>query len=114
MKRSSKQCMSVLWNLSESTRQRVESLQSKNHEDHVAGSGFTSMSHYNLVHTNANDSSDENPGCESSSGQGIEEDRDNSSMGFGKSQEQEGGYSGSTKRQKESPLCYTDGHMSPQ
>ena len=22
----------------------------KNHEDHVAGEGFTSMSHYNLVH----------------------------------------------------------------
>ena len=35
-------------------------------------------------------------------------------MGIGKSQEQEGGYSGSTKRQKESPLCYTDGHTSPQ
>ena len=22
----------------------------KNHEDHIAGKGFTSMSHYNLVH----------------------------------------------------------------
>ena len=31
-----------------------------------------------------------------------------------KSQEQKGGYSGSTKRQKESPLCFIDGHMSPQ
>ena len=31
-----------------------------------------------------------------------------------KSQEEEGGYSGSTKRQKESPLCCTDGHVSPQ
>ena len=29
-------------------------------------------------------------------------------------QEQKGGCSGSTKRQKESPLCYTDGLMSPQ
>ena len=36
------------------------------------------------------------------------------SMGFGKSQEQEGGCSGSTNRQKESPLCYTDGHLSRQ
>ena len=25
-----------------------------------------------------------------------------------------GGYSGSTKRQMESPFCYTDGHMFPQ
>ena len=35
---------------SESTRQRPESSQSKNHEDHIAGEGFISMSHYNLVH----------------------------------------------------------------
>ena len=41
----------------------------------------------------------------------MEEARDNSSMGFGKRQEQEGCYSGSTKRHKESPLCCTDGHI---
>ena len=34
----------------ESTRQRVESSQLKNHEYHVASKGFTSMTHYNLVH----------------------------------------------------------------
>ena len=34
----------------ESTRQRAESSQPKNHEDHIAGKGFTSMTHYNLVH----------------------------------------------------------------
>ena len=44
----------------------------------------------------------------------MEETRDNSSMVFGKSQEQKGGHSGSTKRHKESPLYYTDGHLSPQ
>ena len=33
----------------ESTRQRAESSQSKINEDHIAGKGFTSMSHYNLV-----------------------------------------------------------------
>ena len=32
------------------TRQRVESSQPKKHEDHIAGKGFTSMSHCNLVH----------------------------------------------------------------
>ena len=35
-------------------------------------------------------------------------------MEFGKSQEQKGGYSGSIKRQKESPLCNIDGRVSPQ
>ena len=34
----------------ESTRQRVESSQPKYHEDHIAGKGFTSMSHYDVVH----------------------------------------------------------------
>ena len=34
----------------ESTRQRAESLQSKIHEDRIAGKEFTSVTHYNLVH----------------------------------------------------------------
>ena len=35
----------------ESTRQRVEpSLRQKKHADHIAGKGFTSMTHYTLVH----------------------------------------------------------------
>ena len=34
----------------ESTRQRTESLQSKTHEDRIAGRGFTSMTHKNSVH----------------------------------------------------------------
>ena len=34
----------------DSTRQRVESSQHQIHEDHTGGKGFTSMSHYNLVH----------------------------------------------------------------
>ena len=34
----------------ESTGQRVESFQPKNHEGHIAGNGFTSMSHSYLVH----------------------------------------------------------------
>ena len=40
--------------------------------------------------------------------------RDCPSMEFGESQEQEGAYSGSTKRQQQGPLCHIDGHMSPQ
>ena len=34
----------------ESTGQRAESLQSKKHEDRIAGKGFFSVTHYNLVH----------------------------------------------------------------
>ena len=49
------------------------------------------MTHDNLVHkVYSYATSDENSGCKSSSGQGVEEARDNSSMGFGKGQEQEG------------------------
>ena len=44
----------------------------------------------------------------------METTRDNSSMGAGKSQDQKGGYSGSTKTQKQGPLCFIDGHMPPQ
>ena len=45
-------------------------------------------------------SSEENPGCESSSRQGMEEAADNSSIATGESQEQEGSYSRSTERHK--------------
>ena len=34
----------------ESTRHRTESLLSKTHDDRIACKGFTSMTHYNLVH----------------------------------------------------------------
>ena len=34
----------------ESTRQRVDSSLPTKHEDRIAGKGFTSMTHYNLVH----------------------------------------------------------------
>ena len=34
----------------ESTRQRAASSVPTKHEEHIAGKGFTSMSHYNLVH----------------------------------------------------------------
>ena len=34
----------------ESTRQRLESSPPKDHEDHIAGKGYNSTEHYNLVH----------------------------------------------------------------
>ena len=34
----------------ESTRKRMEGILHKGHEDHIAGRGINSLSHYNLVH----------------------------------------------------------------
>ena len=74
-----------------STRQRLES-PPKDHEDHVAGKGHNSMTHYNFcaqVYFYA--SSDENSGFERSSGQGMEDARHDSSLAVGQSREQQGG-----------------------
>ena len=60
----------------ESTRQRVESSLPKHHDDHIAGKGYNSVVHDAQVYSNA--ASDENTGCESSSGQGMEKARSNS------------------------------------
>ena len=49
-------------------------------------------------HIYSNATCDENSGCKSFRGQGMEEARDNSSMGFGKNREQEGGYSRSKRK----------------
>ena len=56
---------------------------------------------------------DEKSGCKGSSEQGMEEAWDNSSMATGRKQKLEGENSRSTKRQKESPLCFIDGNLSP-
>ena len=57
------------------------------------------MSHYNLAHKFFA-MGDENSGCERSSGQGMEEARNDSSLAVGQSKEKKRGYAGSTKRQK--------------
>ena len=104
-RRIPKQCMVVLWNLSNP----------HGNEDRIAGKGFISMVHDNLVHEfiplfqamktlDAKAAVDKEwkkletiPSCE-----------------LERSHEQEGGCSRSTKKQKESPRCYTDGPMSLQ
>ena len=95
----------------ESTRQGAESLQS---EDRTAGKGFTSMNHYNLVHKFIPMPQAMNPGCKGCCGQGLEKTRDNSSTGLGKSQEQKEVIREAQRDKKTSPLCFIDGHMSPQ
>ena len=98
----------------EFTRQRAESSQSKNREDHIAGKGLFSMSHSNLAHKfipmpQAMKIPDAKAAVDR-----MEEARDNPSMETGDCQEQKRGFLGSTKREKESLLCHFDGHMSPQ
>ena len=98
----------------ESTRQRAESVQSTIHEDRIAGKRifFDDTLQFG-AQVDSDATSDENSRCKSCRGQRTEKARDNPSVATGERQEQEGGYSGSTKRQKESPLWCTDGHMSP-
>ena len=94
---------------------RVESSQSKNHEEHIAGKGFTSMLHYNWVDKFiVMSQAMKIPDAKTAVDKEWKKLETIPSMEFGKSHEQKGRYSGSTKRQKESPLCYIDGHMSPQ
>ena len=114
-----KRFLVVIVGAHESTRQRVKPSQfffDKKNEDHIAGEGFCSMTHYNLVHKFIPMPQVlKNRGAKGSSGQGMEEARDDSSMGCEKSQEQKGGYSGSKKeRQKQCPLCFIDGLASSQ
>ena len=90
-------------------------LSRKNHEDHSASKGFTSMTHYNLVHKFIPmPHAIKIPGAKSSGGERMGKARDDPSVEFGTCQEQKVGYLGSTKRQKESSLCFTDGLMPPQ
>ena len=61
--------MTVFWNLNESTGQRAESIQPENHEDHIVGKGIyfcDTLEFGAQVYSDA--PSDENSGCESSSG----------------------------------------------
>ena len=91
----------------EPTRQRVEPSLPTFHEDHFAGKGFNSMSHYNLVHNfipvphvaKILDAT-------AASGEGIEQARNNFSVAGEQGQEQNGGHPRGTERQNESPLCY--------
>ena len=74
----------------EFTRKRSESCLPKGHEDHVAGKGYNSMTRLQPCAQVCSDaSSDENSGCESSSGQGMEETRNDASLAVGRGIEQQ-------------------------
>ena len=54
------------------------------------------------------------PDAKAASGQGMGEAGKIASVALEQGEEQKGGYSGSTMREKESPRCYIDGHLSSQ
>ena len=95
----------------ESIGQRAESSQPRNHKDHTAGKGFTSMTHFNFVHKFI-----PMPQAMKIPDAKVTVDKEWKKLetipawNFGKSQEQKR----RLKRQKESPLCHTDGQMSHQ
>ena len=71
----------------ESTRQRLELSLPESHEDRIASKGKNSRTDYNLVHeVYSNVFSNEDSGCKSCSGQGMEKARDNPSVATGKNQ----------------------------
>ena len=99
----------------ESTRHRTESLLSKTHEDRIAWKGFTSMTHCNLVHKFIPmPQAMKIPNAKAAVEKEWQKARDNSIIWLKKIPKQGGGNSWSTKRQHESPLCYTDDPMSPE
>ena len=98
-----------------STRQRAESVQSKMHEDRIAGKGFTSMTHYNLVHKFIQmPQSIKIPDAKAAVEKEWKKLETTPAWNLERVKSKKGGYSGSTKRQKESQLCHTDGRMPPQ
>ena len=86
----------------ESTRKRLEPTPPKDHEDHIAEKkGYDSVRHHNLVHKFTTMPQAMNSGCEGRGVQGKEKARNMASMAIGQDEQRKGGYSGSTKRQKE-------------
>ena len=77
-----------------STGHRTESFLSKTHEDRIAWKGFTSMTHYNLVHKFIPmPQAMKIPNAKAAVEKEWQKARDNSSMRLRKSPKQEGGNS---------------------
>ena len=82
-----------------STRKRLEGTQPKDYEDHSAGRGFNSLSHYNLVHKFIPlPQAIKNTGSESRSGQRMGE---HECLAADESQKQKRGHAGGTEEKEE-------------
>ena len=90
----------------ESTRKCLERTLPKDHGDqsHRGERGQFDESLKSCAQVRSHAPSGDNSGCKSSK----------RSSKIDQGEEQKGGYSGNTKRQKEGPLCYTDGLLSSQ
>ena len=78
----------------ESTRQRVESVTKRVHEEHIAANGLNSVLHYNSVHNFPMPQAMKIPDAKAA----VEKELEN--MGCEKSQEQKGGHKRGTERQQ--------------
>ena len=95
----------------ESTRERSESSLPKDHEDHITGKGYKSMTHYSLVHKLI----PRPQAMKIPDAKAAEEARNDSSMAVGQGQVQKKeGFLEAQRDRKEGPLCFIDGHLSPQ
>ena len=97
-------------NLRESASERTLP---EDHEDRIAGKGFNSLSHYNLLHKfipmlQTMKIQDAKAAC----GQRLGKARKTASLANDQSKEQKKGHSASTNRAKNSPFCHADGHLS--
>ena len=85
------------------------------HEDHIAGKGYNSMTHHNLVRKFIPvPHAMKIPDAKAAVDKEWKKLETTPAWQLGKSQKQEGGYSGSTMRPKESPIFHIDGHLSSQ
>ena len=98
----------------QSTSKRLGKTPRKDHEDRIAGTGFNSLSHCNLVHKfipmlQAMKILDARAALDKE----WEKLEKIAGMANGESQEQKRGHSRRTERGKDSSYCYADGHMPP-
>ena len=90
-------------------------MQSKNHEDHIAGKGFTFVTHYNLVHKFIPvPQAMENPEATAALDKEWKKLGTIPAWELDKGKSKKEVFQEAQKRQTESPLCYIDGKLSPQ
>ena len=100
----------------ESTRKRMEGSLHKYHEDHIAGKGMNSLSHYNLVHKfiPVPQAIKKNTRCTGSSGKIMGKTLENTSMAAAESQKPKGGDRWSKEWGQNRTCCVVNGRTSSQ
>ena len=99
----------------ESTRQRLESSLPKDHEDHIAGKGYYSMTHYNLVHKfNPMPQAMKNPDAKAAVDKEWRKLETIAASQLDKVKNKKEIVLEAQRGTNKSPLWYIDGHLSPQ